>query len=96
MLRVEKVHLMRSFKFDYIQRKEASRVRFLRVQPSAAGFGLGIAQRGWVRTGTPALHSALQGRAGGGGGASTSSGQRVGKKDLLTDVETALNSLKSP
>ena len=96
MLRVEKVQLeSRSFKFDYIttQRSLTRSISASSTATAGGGLGLGLGTTG-TATGT-ALGTAGFG-GGGGGGASTSSVSGSERTDLLADIETAMNSLKSP
>jgi MSHA biogenesis protein MshL len=99
LVRVEKVQLeSRSFKFDYIttQRSLTRSITASSTATGAGGVGLGAAGLGAIpgTTGTATGTTAFG--AGGSGGASTASLSGSERTDLLADVETALNSLKSP
>jgi MSHA type pilus biogenesis protein MshL len=97
LLRVEKVQLeSRSFKFDYITTTR-SLSRSISAS-SSAGEGAGIASGaiGGTTTGTVGPTGAPTTGATGGGGTSTSSVSGAERIDLLADIQTALNTLKSP
>src|SRR5438128_9280660 len=104
LLKIEKVQVeSRSFKFDYIttQRSLSRSITAASTAASAGGFGglgafgLGTAGIGAAVPVTGNVGGTPFGFGGGGGGSSTSlSGAET--TSLLTDIDAALNSLKSP
>jgi MSHA biogenesis protein MshL len=93
-LRVEKVQIeSRTFKFDYIttQRSLTRSISASASATSAGGAGAGAT----AGTGLTAGGTGV-GAGGGGGGASTSTVTGTERTDIWTDMEAAVNTLKSP